>query len=237
MKKINIKKIFKRCLIVGIPIIVFCLVLFFVDKVNKENKKYTTENSEFYQYFAGQRFDYNGVLTLDNNKILSIKLNDKDITSYSSPLYYKDNDSFLLPSNMSLVLYEGSIKSNLLHYFTSIYKTNNYYIAKYGNNEEVISNAFLYDGFDTYLFLEETNIHVGDEVYDLKPMSYVVVTYNGNVEIYNYGTKKGLILKNNKEVFAKFKSVSIDLNEDILTNEYNSFILYSTVEDLESFIK
>lgn len=237
MKKSNKKKIFKSILIVIIPIIIFCLVLLVISKINRENKKYTTENDEFYQYFAGKRFDYNGVLTLDNNRILSVKLNNKEITSYSSPLYYENNNSFLLPSNMSIVFYEGSIESNLLNYYTVIYQTNNYFMAKYDNKEEVISSAFLYDGFDTYLFLEETNIHIGDKVYELKPMSYVVVIYNGKVEIYNYGSKNGVILENNKQVYAKFKNVSIDLNEDILTNEYNSFILYSTVEDLESFIK
>ncbi len=238
MKNVSkfMEKYYLKLLFIIIPLLLLFVILFFLRKIDINNHKYTTEKGRFYQYFAGKRYDYSGVITIDNNKILEIKLGNTKISDYSSPLYYSNSDRFILPANMSVVNYEGQTDAYLLNYFTEIYKTNNYFMASFSKKEKVISNQFLYDGYDTYLFLEDVDLYVGESKYSLTPMSYVIAQYNGPIEIYKYG-EDPIVLGANEYVHVKFKSVDIDLIEDILNNGVTTHILYSRVKDLEPFVK
>ena len=88
MKKVFaiLKNNLKRILFITIPLLFFIIIIVITYNIEKKNHEFVTENGNFYQYFMGTRFDYDGVLTLNNaseddeNKVPTLNVETTDIT-------------------------------------------------------------------------------------------------------------------------------------------------------------
>lgn len=179
MKKDNIVKIL--FVLVGIAVIV--AVSIYIGSLNTTK----LEEEQFYQYFGGRKVEYTGTLEISRktNGITSLKTNDINIDLDSTPIYYKTEENKLLfPQDMAIVYPENQGQMQKITHFSTIKLEEDIPYLQYENNKQSIENSFLFDGNDLYIFLEPTTIVVGENSYELSPLSYAYVSYRQIVEIY-----------------------------------------------------
>lgn len=179
MKKDNIVKIL--FVLVGIAVIV--AVSIYIGSLNTTK----LEEEQFYQYFGGRKVEYTGTLEISRktNGITSLKTNDINIDLDSTPIYYKTEENKLLfPQDMAIVYPENQGQMQKITHFSTIKLEEDIPYLQYENNKQSIENSFLFDGNDLYIFLEPTTIVVGENSFELSPLSYAYVSYRQIVEIY-----------------------------------------------------
>jgi len=99
--------------------------------------------------------------------------------------------------------------------------------------EKRLQNAFLYDGTDLYIFLEETAVSVQGTEYVLSPLSYVKVNYRGEVEIYNKQADEYLWFEEiNEDVIANTESYSINMSLDKVERNGKEQLLIKSINYL-----
>ena len=145
------------------------------------------EQEQFYQYFGGRKVEYTGTLEISrkNDGITNLKMDDINIELDSTPIYYAEEENkILLPQDMAIVFPENQGQMQKITHFSTIQLEENIPYLQYENNRQSIENGFIYDGNDLYIFLTPTTLLIGDNTYELSPLSYVIVTYRQSVEIY-----------------------------------------------------
>lgn len=186
----------KRLLItigIGFTIVVAAIVVIFnLFFANKELNTVKIKNEKVYINFSEEKFEYEGNITLDHEKnITNIKLDNKEVNLYSEPVYYKKKAKLILPVNYSIVFPLNSGRQYKVNYFTTLEKIyNDYYLV--GNNlKNNIDSAFLYDGKDYYIFVNNGTVMFNGININITPMSYVNYVYDDKeLFIYNYEEDK-----------------------------------------------
>ena len=98
-----------------------------------------------------------------------------------------------------------------------------------------IANAFVYDGVNTYFFIDDVEIEFGKEKIKLPSFSYVRCDYKDYLYIYNYETKEmNYYEKVDNIVYAKTNNYTINLSTDNLSVGDNSIILVKNIEKLNN---
>lgn len=82
-----------------------------------------------------------------------------------------------------------------LGYFGEIKQENNSIILRDGSRVREQARGFLYDGVDTYIFLEHVTVTAGEETVELPALSYVVSRYGNTLQYYVGGTDKSVVVK------------------------------------------
>lgn len=179
------------------------------------------ESHEFYQYVLGRKIEYTGELEISkgSNSVSSMNLgNNTSVELDSTPLYYKNEDNkMLLPKDMAVVLpLEQNAMKKVNRLSTVEIGKDNYIRIKYENEEFLEKNGFLFDGNDLYIFLDWTEITIGEQTYNLAPMSYAIVHYRQSVEIYQKQDDKYHMLEEVKDgnITAKHELFEINLSTD-----------------------
>jgi hypothetical protein len=237
------EKLFKLGFVIVAVILIFVIYKIFNLIVS------TTENVDlsgesYYQYFSGIKEEYSGNIKLsqqDDETILTLEDGTK-VYLDSTPIYYTDIlGKALLSEEMELVIpYTGMYK---IDNFTNIIQENqSIYVKRLNKNKTTaINDAFLYDGKDLYFFLDETRIYVGDQEYIVSPLSYAIVNYRSNVEIYDYQTNEYTIIQDESslaaDVIAKndAKGYSINMSVDSITTTNGQQLLMSNLNNLSEF--
>ena len=157
-------------------------------------------------------------------------------------MYYKDVlGKMLFAKQMELVVPDvGNYK---LSKFTNIYEENNTIKIKKLNKDKskAISNGFIFDGNDLYFFLDDTTLTIGTTEYELPPLSYVIVNYRSNVEIYNYDKDEYTIiqdeniLKNDVVATNKAKNYTINLSLDSIKTNKSNQLLITSIDNLNEY--
>ena len=228
--------------IVLITIIFIFIIYKIFNIVVINNEKIDLSGETYYQYFYGIREDYSGemeIINTDNEKQLVLE-DDRVIHLDSTPLYYKDIlGKVLLPSKME-VIYPDKGALYKLDDFTNIIQDSKVMYAKKFKKDKTksINNTFLYDGDDLYLFLEETTITIGKKKYKLSPLSYAIVNYRQNVELYDYEKDEYTILDENQltmsDVIAtnKNKNYTINMSVDSFSTGSSDQLLIKNIDYL-----
>ena len=236
-KERNEKKSLKIVLVSLIVVIVLVVAGFIIYGIYNKKTIYTFDKYKIYQYFSGIKQNYNGKLTIDSTgQIIKIDSEDKKINNISdTPIYFQeiDNEVFFA-KNMGLVIPRQKTKNYRINYFTKVVNnTPNSYIE---NNKKKIGleTFFIYDGSDLYLFPDETLIIIEDKEYTLSPLSYITVSYQGQIEIYDKKNDKYTTIDTHKkDVIAKYSDYNINLSTDmILYNDGDHKLLVKNIDNL-----
>ncbi len=236
----------KRMIVLGISLLVILLVtvgIFLTNNYYKDMNTIKYENYNLYQYFSGIRYDYTGIITIEHeDEVTNIKSDGVDIDFDNTPIYYQEIDNeVLFPDNMEIIFPSIKNKAYKLNYFSKIMVdlTNDEESAFLVNKEKNIylDKSFLYDGNDLYFFPYSTKVIIDGELYNLSPLSYINVEYNGSIEIYNKKIDKYTIIDNyKKDVIANFLDYQINLSTDmIMYNENDNRILIKNVNKLNLY--
>ena len=229
--------------VIAIIFIVIAYKIFTV--VSGKNQKIDLSGNEFYQYFSGIKGEYSGkmeILHKENGQKILILENGGTIELDATPMYYRNLiGRVLLPSELEIV-YPVQKKNYKLESYTILYKENKEIkIKKYKNNDEKskkISDAFLFDGQDMYMFLEETTIKVGEEEYTVSPFSYVYVSYRDYVEIYDYEKDEDIVIQNveyDQDITAYTDLYKINMSIDYVEYEGVQQLLIKKLDYIQDF--
>lgn len=228
-KKIKLKKNIK-ILIISILAVVAIIVASLVtyDRYEELNE-YEVENYELYQYFAGKKFEYTGEIKLKRNgEITELKYKDITIEVDSTPIYFKEIDNqVLLPKNMAFYMPRLQNAAYRLPYFSriSVEKSDEYSSAFLQTKEKEIflEESFLYDGGNLYVFLYETTVEIDGKKITLSPLSYITVSYQGEICYYDKDTDKYTIIeKHKKDVIATLGMYKINISTDMILYANNN---------------
>lgn len=174
--------------IVAALILIIVIVMIILGNLNSTK----TENHDFYQWFVGQKVEYKGELTFTRKEGLTeLKATDRNVTLDSTPVYYADEkNKVIFPEDMAIVFPNNNGMMYRINHFADLIEENGSIYLETNSatktNKSKLEKAFLYDGQDLYFFIDRTTISVNGTNYELSPLSYVIVRYKQNVEIYNY---------------------------------------------------
>lgn len=194
MQKFNdiIQKLFSKKIVkwIFLALLIVVIIIFLV--MRKSNDVVVIKNHKLYQYFNGFRVDYSGVITLNQTKdeITKITFKDDDSELDSTPLYYADDDRVLFPKMMS-VIYPMAAKQYKINYYSEAFIEYDEVVIKDKKNEKRIFDGIVYDGADLYFLTSKNTITIGNNSYEVSPLSYIIVdTLNKKVSIFDHEKEK-----------------------------------------------
>ena len=171
-----LKENYKLIIPVSLMAVIFIAFLVYY-KISLLDNYREYKEQKVYQYFYGKRYDYRAKIGFNRRKeIVELSTTDYDITFDSTPIYYKNDDVVVFPSNMSVVMPTLNCSEYLASRYSSITKVKDNYVLKTKKYDNKLGRYFLYDGKDLYFFLDEVKLLVGNNTITLSPMSYLIAT-------------------------------------------------------------
>ena len=192
-----------RVAVIIVAILLALVIYKILDILVIKTERYDLSGQTYYQYFNGIEQEYSGKMdVVQKDDETQLILEDGQVVYLdSTPMYYKDIlGKSLLPKEMELVVPDsGTYKLNK---FTNVIEENNKIKLKKLNSSKTkdIDNGFLFDGNDLYFFLDDTTITVGNKDYELPALSYAIVNYKTNVELYNYDTNEYTMIQDEESL-------------------------------------
>lgn len=185
-----------------------------------------TISDDLYYFDTGVRFEKTGTSVLKNEKGDGVYLENRfDIAQGgellelgSAPLYYGDRDRIVLPQITTLTMPEKKLVARI-DQFAEIESRQGAVYALIGSKEYRIEEGFLYDGKQTYIFLDKVTLSWDGNVVEMEPLSYAIVIYNQRIELYPYNGTSVVEQTGTCDVVASAqKGYTLDLSKCILKN-------------------
>ncbi len=201
-----------------IPVIVVLVLLIAVYYLYREYRYNNYRNKveiPVYQYFGGVKNDYTAIISYNLKKdIVAIEGKDKKINYDATPIYLKNEDKVIFPSEMSAVFpLKDGVQYRLYKY--TIYENidNNYHLTS-GKNSGSYNNFFIFDGEGLYFFPDEVTLKVNNkELVKLSANSYAEVVGGYTLTYYNKDKDEAKVLEiEGKEVTASNNYLDLSLN-------------------------
>lgn len=221
-KKIDFKQYFKENYKIFIPIalmVVLFAAFFVYYKMSLTNSYREEVKGNFYQYFGGKKYEYEGVVSKNKKGVVvDFQEIDMDISQDSTPIYYSDGNTVIFPDDMSVVMPLFNCSEYLAKKYSYIeYGDRTYKLTtdKYSDN---LGHYFLYDGDDLYFFIEEVTLIVNSEEVILSPFSYISAGYNDFISYYD---KKSDV----------YRTITVKDTNTIVKNDYYSVYISKDIID------
>ncbi len=229
------KKYKNEMILAGVVLFLVLLFVIFMFRAKNDIVQYQiSKDEEIYYYIDDILMEYTGKVTLDrNNKITNLSTNSGDWGTITEPIYYKNSDKVIFPNSMALVKPRDGIKQNKLNYYTIVKKEKVRSRLSNINLDMEVSDAFIYDGLNTYFFLDDVELVYGNEKIELPAFSYVRCAYKDYLFVYNYDTKEMTAKRDITDVVTvNAEGYSINLSTDSLLIDEESIILARNIDKL-----
>ena len=204
--------------------------------LRKKVDQYVVENHPMYQYFSGNKMDYEaGSIKLDKEgEITTISFGDYSVNLDSTPLYFADEEKVLFPQSMSVIQPKLG-KQFRINYYSSAFKDLDSYSLKDGNSSYNLNNIFLYDGGDIYFFVEKEVITFGEQRIELSPLSFINVnTFDHTVEVYNRATDEAQFFEEvSDQVMIEGDGYKVNASLDLMYFNDSSKLLIKDIDILK----
>ncbi len=186
-----------------------------------------------FQYVAGLKVDYREEAVY-RNKEGKVEVSDRESSGQTTgaPILYEGEKKITLSNNMLLMVPKNGSGLKRVNCFTTITEQDGLSTLVKDDKKAQVYGGFLYDGKDTYIFLEKTTLKIGPKTVELDPLSYASVNYQQHVEYHNSADNKyEMIALANADVLAAAESgYTIDLGKDTIEMGQGEAILYSAVD-------
>lgn len=217
-------KLLKVVLISIVGFLVLFIASFILFRYFSGLKEFTySEEYPLYQYFAGEKNIYTGKVTLSlDDDISKIETKEGIEDMKDAPIYFQNIDNEVLTSNNMLLIFPRINNKNYrINAFSRVVYDKDSATAYYylGKEKIFLDEVFLFDGSNLYLFLSNVSVVIDDETYELSPLSYIIVNYKEQIEIYDKATDKYTIIDTHeKDVIATLNTHKINLSVDMVNN-------------------
>ena len=219
----NINKFVKENYKLLIPILLMLVlfIVFFVYYKLSTREVLTDNKAKFYQYFYGEKYEYEGVVTTNRkNVVVDFKPVDIEIGFDSTPIYYKSKDSVIFPLDMSVVMPTLNCTEYLSKGYSVITYDKEVYKLVTDKYNNTLNHYFLYDSKDLYFFIEEVLLKYDDKEIKLSPFSYVIYYDKVNDKYETISDVVGNVIVSNDYY-------TINVNRDYI-DYYGSEVLLTT---------
>jgi hypothetical protein len=149
----------------------------------------------------------------------------------TNPVFFAGEDRAVLTASFLAVTGDG--RQGRVPYFSELLLTEEGPVLFDGKKEIPMDGGFLFDGVNTYLFLEAGTLVCGDKAYPLTPGTSVTVVYSVRAELYPYNGDAGLMIDTvgPTDVTALLEGgYSADLGKDILRYDNTEMLLFTDPE-------
>lgn len=202
--------------------------------VKRNTKEYVTED-KFVRYSMGSKIYYDADLVLKRENDITYLDAECTVESDGSPIIYEGQFKYLLPVSMAYLNPNSKEGPKRVNYFANVLcdmekKTA---IVSYNHKDAEIKDGFMYDGYGTFIFMEEVDVIVGNRRITLSPMSYVRIFYKDSIEILDLEKDEYLYfgLNDNNQVIVESKTgYSINIGTNVMTVDDMPRILFSNIE-------
>ena len=229
----------KKSLKIIIPVIVLLVLLIIVFIYTREyqyNRYRDKQVHSFYQYFAGQKVEYDATVSFNKEKVIKgfvpeeIKINYETI-----PIYYKDVNKVIFPSVMSVVFPLKKDFQWKIPEFSYIEKVNNLTYLTFEDYNTNIDHYVIYDGKNLYLFSDSVTFTINNEEVTLSPLSYVIAKPN-EFSYYDYETDTYKIYDTDESITVYNDYYQLNVTRDYFDYFGNKALLTGDFEFL-SFLE
>ena len=186
-----------------------------------------------FQYVAGLKVDYRDDAVYRNKEgVVEVADSETSGQSMGVPILYQGEKKITLSSNMLLMVPKNGSGLKRVNCFTTITEQDGLSTLTSDGKKAQVFGGFLYDGRDTYIFLEKTTLRFGSKTVELAPLSYACVNYQQHVEYHNSADGKyEMIVHADSNVTASAESgYVINLGKDTIEMGQGEAILYSAVD-------
>ncbi|NLC18358.1 MAG: hypothetical protein GX757_03895 [Clostridiales bacterium] len=197
-------------------------------------------DQEVYQYTAAGKTTYPAKSRISKTEDIGIIEQDKELIALDkTPLYFTEDDALMLTSVYSIIQPNLAL-TNRVGINSIIYLDDDgtYYVDN-SQAKVRVSDFFLFDGKDTYIFFEPTEISWDENAIEISPFSYVTVKSNRSIEFFDRASESYRVIETGVSyVYAKLgKGSSINMSSDILIRsngqEQFLFLQPNLLEDLK----
>lgn len=238
--KDKIKEIFNnknmKIIIPVIVLVVLLIVLFIYLGIRKYNNYRDKKEYSFYQYFAGEKFEYDAIISFNRNKVIKdFEVKSHNIIYDSTPLYIneEENQIVIFPSIMSMIFPLKSQTQYKVPEFSYLKQVNNLNYLTYEDYNKNIDHYIMYDGGNLYLFSDSVSFTLNGEEITLSPLSYIDASYN-ELKYYNYEEDEFKIVEITEPVIVYNDFYKVNVNYDTVEYSDGSLILTNNFGDFKT---
>ena len=228
--------------IITVAVLILCIAVGIYFMLTVQTMKFSEAgfypvNGTKYSVAAGDKASMDG----EKDIVIIERKNEFDIETDSLPVYYEDRNAICLMSTMAYYkpIQDKKFLTYKLNLFTELENINGSLEMKSGRDSDLLKRGFLFDGKDTYIFLQETVVKYGKKKITVPPLSYAVVNYNTWVQVYDRdGDNYTFEDINNGDVIAVCadnEEYEINLGRDIVTFGDKEYLLHSSVDMYQSY--
>lgn len=189
-----------------------------------------------YQYVAGEKMEFSGKTKLALiDDAVRINSDNYSGTMVKNPVYQLGTDKLYTLDTMEILRPSVSTAAQRLKGFSVITMRDGECFVN--RSRKGITDGFLFDGDDIYIFLEPVCVTCHDKSINLGALSYAVVHYGQFIELYDYSTDSywKLLLGNQSVATARAEKYSINLCYDILEIDGGQNLLFGKPELLSDY--
>ena len=210
-----IKKKYK-ILIPVMVIFVLLISMYFLYKEYRYDYYRNKETVSVYQYFGGNIYEYDAVITYNLKKVIVDISSTKDKINYdSTPIYIAKEDKIIFPKEMTIAFpLRGGSQYKLYDY--SVYeRVNNESYITTGTDKSKYEYFFLFDGKGTYFFPESVTINIGEKEYTtLGNMSFVKLVGKSTLTYYDKENDKAEYIEiDGEKITVSSDNINVDLSD------------------------
>ena len=220
-----------------IVLIVLLIIVFIYLREYKYNRYRNKEDDSFYQYFAGEKVEYEATISYNrDNEIKAFVPKIVKITYNSIPIYYKEEQKVIFPNEMNIIFPLKNKSQSKIKEFSYIEKVNNINYLTFEDYRNNIDHYVIYDGNSIYFFSDSVTFTVNGEIITLSPMSYIVAKQN-ELNYYDYGKAEFVKIETSKEIIVTNDYYTINVTNDYVDYQNSKLMLTSNFDFLSVLSK
>ena len=231
----SIKKIYIIQLCIGAVLLIVLMVLLVVYKGGLQSYE---PKEETVQFMSGTEIthDKSSVFSKEEG-ILKIKGDEREDSTLISPIIHKNNAGrkITIAENMMYTDPEFSEVCNRLNYFTSLMLEDGLVIIEKDGKRAFVSGGYLFNGVNTYIFLEDCELQIGVNKVEIPALSYVNASYRSEVELYNSktGQCEYYYLGGMDSYINMGDKYTLDIGRDVLIKNDKESLIFTAVDGLD----
>lgn len=206
--------------IMAAVLVIAALVLIFKRDMDSVVLKYGA-----YNYFGDVKVEYTGKCRVQyTDKEVTIRDENGTQTLNSKPLYQPDGMA-LLPFDYAW--YAGNDSVYRLSHFSTMAIENNSVVLRDGNLKAENAGGYLFDGVDTYIFLENTELRWDGGSVEVPALSYAVARYGNTLQYFDYAAGTSTVVQTGEsELTASFANGDVlDMGTDTMKKANGTWYL------------
>lgn len=177
--------------------------------------------------YMGEAYEFEGKTTLrwdkkQNLMYLENRSLDSSLPMMGMPVYSENRDSLIVTSMMSYTNPDTNYIRRLSYFGKAAWSGQNCTLSVKGSRNTIVNGGYLFDGTNTWVFLEPVTVTIGDEEISLEPLSYIYVKNKEYLYYYSSGENKSVFEEwTGADIMADNSNGkwSLNLSRDLLVPE------------------